>query len=521
LAQAVRDRSPDAAPTSTPALSSSKTPVTEAGDRVSLDERRKTWAIVRRTLCDPHVLALADQAVVSATSFLTTIAVGRATSASELGVYALGMSVLIAFANVQESLVSLPYTIQRFRPEGAPGEHAGSSLMLGGLLSALAISTLGATAAGIPVIDAKSELTTTVWVLAAVAPFVMLREFGRRFAFAHLRVADALVLDVTVAAMQLSVLCWLGWIGWMSAPTALAAIGAGCGLAGITWLYVGQHNFAFRRCLVWGAARRSWNLGKWLLANQLILVVQRQITYWMLIGIAGTTATGIFAACMSIGDLASPLMQGLSNSLWAKAALALKEGGGGALRREAFHETLLLGAPLIVFCATILVAGEYLMQLLCPGQDYGGRGDIVTVLALAQLSFAIGIPPYNALSITEHTSVNFWIGLVGTALTMVLVWALVVEWGVLGAAYGILAGNTGRSVVRWAVFWRIVPRSQLTGDPWRVARRWQSVNRRLRQFVRSCEYGSRFVPHRGRRKSQNEGATARAAFLCNSNARRD
>src|SRR5262245_60421060 len=41
-----------------------------------------------------HTLALLDQAVVSGASFLTTVVVGRSTSPSELGVYALGMSLL-------------------------------------------------------------------------------------------------------------------------------------------------------------------------------------------------------------------------------------------------------------------------------------------------------------------------------------------------------------------------------------------------------------------------------------------
>ncbi len=71
-----------------------------------------------------HALALADQAVVSGTSFLTMVVVGRSTSASELGLYSIASSLLVASVTIQDSLISLPYTIQRHRPLGKPAEHS-------------------------------------------------------------------------------------------------------------------------------------------------------------------------------------------------------------------------------------------------------------------------------------------------------------------------------------------------------------------------------------------------------------
>ena len=77
-----------------------------------------------------------DQAVVSGTSFLTTVIIGRWTDASQLGIYAIGISVLASSYTIQGSLITLPYSIQRHRPLGTPAEHAGSSLAHSGLLSA-------------------------------------------------------------------------------------------------------------------------------------------------------------------------------------------------------------------------------------------------------------------------------------------------------------------------------------------------------------------------------------------------
>src|SRR5689334_14460496 len=88
-------------------------------------------------------LALMDQAVVSGTSFLTTILVGRWCGAGELGAYSLGFSLLVAWAGVQESLIAVPYTLywHRCPPEEQRG-YSGSVLAHQAMLSALALVAL-------------------------------------------------------------------------------------------------------------------------------------------------------------------------------------------------------------------------------------------------------------------------------------------------------------------------------------------------------------------------------------------
>src|SRR5205823_12646980 len=82
-------------------------------------------------------LAVIDQAVVSGTSFLTTIFLWHWCGAGELGVYSLGFSLLVTWGCVQESLIAMPYTIYRHRPVlGTPAEYAGGVLVHQALLSA-------------------------------------------------------------------------------------------------------------------------------------------------------------------------------------------------------------------------------------------------------------------------------------------------------------------------------------------------------------------------------------------------
>jgi len=297
-----------------------------------------------------------------------------------------------------------------------------------------------------------------IWALAAVAPFALLRAFGRRFAFAHFQMNQALILDTAVAAIQLGGLGVLAWIGLLSATTAFAAIGAASAGIGVVWLYRARANFAVCGDQLPETMQQSWNLGKWLLANQLILVAQTNITYWLLAWAAGTSATGVYAACMSIALSANPLISGLSNILAPRAALAFKEGGGARLRREVTRESRLLGLVMALFCIVVLFAGEHVMRLLYHGNEYEGNGHTVTVLALALLASAVGMPASNALESIERPREVFWAGLFAAVLTAALVWSLVAGWGLLGAAYGFLAGNVAGAAGLWVAFLASVQR---------------------------------------------------------------
>jgi O-antigen/teichoic acid export membrane protein len=411
----------------------------------------KTW--------ETHALALADQAVVSAASFLTTILIARWTIPNELGLYSIGISILVSSIAIQESLISLPYTIRQHRALGTPVEHAGSSLTHCALLSALGTVILLVFALALSATNADPRLRAMIWTLTGVLPFAFLREFGRKLSLAHLRTGHALILDSAIATIQLAALCWIGWIGLMSGATACAAIGFACASASIVWLYFSRDKFAVRWSQVLTTARQSWGLGKWLFAGQIAVSVQGYMTYWLLALVIGTTETGVFAACMSIVLFANPVITGIGNIMTPRAVFALKDGGGLLLRHQMARDALLLSAVMISFCFVILFSGEDVMRLLYPGKEYDGQGHTISVLAVALLASAAGSPASNGLASLEHPRAIVWASAIGVVITGLLVWPLMVKWGLVGAAYGFLAGNVAASAGRWGAFLTLVPQS--------------------------------------------------------------
>ena len=443
-----------------------------------------------RTLFASRTLSLLDQAVVSGTSLFVTVVIGRFTVPSQLGIYALIVSLIIALQNVQNALISSPYTIQRHRPYGTPAEHAGSALALCGLLALAAMVFMVVVAW---IVDAQNEqpvLEAAIWALAAMAPFIVIREFGRDYAFAHLQMSKVLLLDLGVAAIQVGTLSYLAWSGSLSTATALATIGAACGITGMLWLYLDRKIFVVHMSRLPDAMRQSWKLGRWILANQLSLVAQVNLSYWLVAVIAGTAATGIYAACMCVASLANPLVLGLSNVMFAQATLAFKEGGYAKLRHDAFKEMLLLSATMTGFSLVIVFAGEQVLRLLFTSKDYLGHRDVLIALALWQLAHAVGIPAANALSAMERVRVNFYIGLGGTCITAVLIAILMIELGLVGAAIGLLIGSAARSAMRWGVFLTITePAAPAMSDPSNA----EAAAQVLQQLTNRDE-GRRLVP---------------------------
>lgn len=421
-------------------------------------KRGGRWSVLAQIVFGTHFLALADQAVVSGTSLLSTVLVGRWTVPSQLGVYTIGLSILASLLAVQDALVLLPYSIQRHRSSRTPAEHAGIMLLHGALLAAAATAAVALAAAGASVFWADADLTWLIWALVFTVPFAMLRELGRSYAFSHLDVTTALVIDAAVAAPQLGVLAWLGWVDRMSAVAACMALGGACALTGVGWLYYARSNFVIRAGQVRQATAESWGLAKWLCAGQVTVSIQGYASYWMLPLLVGLTETGVYAACNSIASLANPLLTAFRNILTPRAVLAFKEGGGANLRRQAARDALVLAGAMSLFCVVILLGGDLLLRVVYHGPEYGGRGHVVTVLAIAMMAAAVGAPASNALASMERPKAIVLATSVGGVFTLAAVFVLSMEWGVVGAAYGFLAGNIAGAAARWVAFLRVLAR---------------------------------------------------------------
>jgi O-antigen/teichoic acid export membrane protein len=289
-------------------------------------------------------------------------------------------------------------------------------------------------------------------VIAGIVPFVLAREFARRIAIARLKMTEALFLDSAVAMIQLTILGWLGVSGQMSAVGAWAALGAACALPAAGWFYHTRDNFKLRLEHLPTALAQTWRLGKWLLVGRITAQLQGYAIYWLSVAIAGAAVTGVYAACMSVIGFANPLIVGLANIFLPKSVLAWEDDGARSLWRQTIQNTALMAVAVTAFSIAIFFVGEHVMRFLFHGKEFEGHGQTLVVLALALSVGALGSTASFSLTAMGRAQAASLVAILDAPLTALLVWVLMVEWGLLGAAYAMLAAQIIGALCCWIVF---------------------------------------------------------------------
>jgi O-antigen/teichoic acid export membrane protein len=403
------------------------------------------------TLFRKGALSLFDQAVVSATNFLTMVLLGR-TAEQELGVYQLAFSIVLLATCVQNALISSPYTLFGNRMEGKRrAQYAGSTLMHQGALSALATLALAIAAVGIAFGWGPIRLEHLAWVLAVMLPFILVREFVRRVAFAHLQLTVVLALDITVAALQLGGLIALKANGMLTASTAFGAIGVACALAGGATFFFMRRRFAVKHTSALSDLRRNWTFGKWAFGAQVLTLTSAYCIPWMLALLRGTAETGRYSACLSLVLVANPLLIGLNNFLSPQAVHAYHSQGLKGLRRLTWGISLGVSGVLTVVTILLVLFGGKLLTLVY-GQKLTGNELPVAILALNMIALAASLGVENGLVALNRPSANFWSYLAGQIVTLAGCFTLIVPYGVVGAALASFFGIVTATAVKFALF---------------------------------------------------------------------
>ena len=402
-------------------------------------------------------VALFDQCIVSGSRFVTTILIGRFCGAQQLGEFALAFQVSMLLGVVMEGLISYPYIIFCNRYEGRErAEYAGSVLLHSAALAILAMAILALAATVMSLGPGTSDFSQITWILVAITPFIVLREFGRRFAFAHLRMGTAVALDLATAIFQIGAIIWLAVTDSLSASTALWAVGLAAAISGAGWLIYDRREFGFRREKILPIWLKNWAAGRWLFGSSIIASATDTSVYWLLAFMSGLTATGILAACMTIVQFANPILLGLGNVLQPTTARAYSEGGRASVRQIVRRGQLSLGIFMTVFFVIVVFVGADVIAFLYQGAEYANRDHTVIVLGLYVLASALELSPSFGLRILEKANLVFFAKLVEAGLILAVIILLAGNYGILAAAYALLLGSGAAALMLSLMFFREV-----------------------------------------------------------------
>jgi O-antigen/teichoic acid export membrane protein len=407
------------------------------------------------------LLAVAGQFFASLTNFGTGVIVGRACGPTEYGLYFLGFTILVFLLELQNALISTPYSV--YAPRQAEGEAAwyrGSVLAHQGTLSLLVSAGFLLAALVSAAGFGPHGMAPVFMALAAASVFFLLRDQTRRLCFAHMQMRTALVCDALVAVLQLGGLYAVYRAGWLTPAAAYGVVGVACAVVslGYFWLADGGVKVSFARGREDFA--RHWVFGKWVVASAVLWGVSMNFYPWLINYYQGPEQAGVWGAAFTLVSLGNVFMMGVHNFLGPKIASVYATSGAPALRRYVFEANAALAVPMLGLCAVLYIAGEWMLGLVY-GEAFAAGAPVMTVLAINLTLLALAFVFSRGLFAIERADLDFQVNFIPLVLLFAAGIPLVREYGIKGAAWALCLANGVALCCRMAAFLIAQPREEV------------------------------------------------------------
>ncbi len=420
------------------------------------EAQRRPWGqVVRRWTDSPGmrqgILALVDQCLASATTFLTMMILARACSQDELGIYSLCFSIVLFACVMQERSLSAPYLAFVHQHQGESAVRLlGSTFVHQAILAAL-ISLCLFLYAGILIIkDGFTTMSTSTLVIGIAVPMMMLRDFIRSISFAHLQLSSALLVDGLVFLLQISGLAALWFFVGLTIPCVFLIIGTACFLASAIWLFRRPLPLTIRWGEVRSDWRNHWHYARWLVFGRLLGNGSRICMPWIVAALLNLSAAGVLAACGTLAGISWVFVRGMNNLLQPRTVRAFHNRGPAALKRELVRTAVLYCVVLGGMALAFLVIGEWLLVLLF-GKEFGWATAALVLLGFNSLLTGLAMTSSNGLAALQRPKGNFLGEAATFAVTVVSAIPLVLAYGITGAAIAMVAGSLASFVVMTAI----------------------------------------------------------------------
>lgn len=399
--------------------------------------------------------SLGDQAIVSAANFLVLFFVARGSTTADVGIYAVALSIVVILISTQEALITRPYTIRFFDSGLNDKDLAGSAFLLTLLFSAIACSVSLLFYFLQTQFFGNSTFALLGTAISFAIPFALLRQFIRRFLLAIGSLRELFFFDLFCIALMFSAISYLFQTENLNVVTVFWAMGGAYFLGFASWLVVRFRQFSFNVKSVQHTCVLFWSTGKWLLPTRVIREFQGYMTHWFSIVLLSASATGVFAANLSIVALSNPFVIGLLNIMMPGAVRVYKDNGMVGLRNQTIANMLVMFLIMVSFYVLIFLFGDSLIGLLFPDQDYRQNSALLLVLAAAISIGAISSPISVSLVCSDHAKEETRIYFYVCALSLFAVPLLIALGGLTGASCSVLFIETAAFIARLRLLMRI------------------------------------------------------------------
>jgi O-antigen/teichoic acid export membrane protein len=393
--------------------------------------------------------ALADQAMVSGTNFLTGVLFARFLGVAEFGRFTLAWMVVQFVASLQMAMISSPMMSIAPKQSAEDRPYYYGSVLAQQIIFAVISSCL------VWLCVRLSQYIYPTWQIhelatpLAIAVFCFQsQDFLRRWFFSQGRPAAAFVNDAVSYLGQLAVLFYYYHLTTLDTTKVLYINAVTSALAFYGFFILGKLAYSTKSLIVY--SQRNWAVSKWLVASSILQWTSGNLFLIASGTLLNTTAVGALKAAQNIVGITHILFQGLENIIPIRISHSLNQTGICGMRAYLKKVSLFGGFATLSILAPIIIMPEFLLKMVY-GFEYIEYGFVVVCYGVIYLAIFFSLPLRAALRALEYSKPIFVAYVISTLFSVFTVKPLLTAFAIKGALIGI----AGTSSVLLAVLFTL------------------------------------------------------------------
>jgi exopolysaccharide production protein ExoQ len=426
-----------------------------ATETYSLIGRRRFKNLLLGRLLGRSIWGLGDQALISASNFLTTVVLARRLNPTDFGAFTLLYAAVFFMVSLQTTLVSRPHNVLGATRQGEEYRRY-TTVTAVSQVCFTAMFALVALTAALVAQHAAWGVAPLLFPLALVIVAWQLQEFTRRVLYTEGRLRDAFANDLISYGGQATGIVALGYVGQLSGARAFSIIALTSAVAAAYGFWQIRGSLICRG--VWDAVRadgfaENWRFGKWLFGAALAAWVAGQLYPILIGGFISIAEAGAFSAVFTLMGPARILLIAMDTALVPAGARAFAERGQAGLQ-SFVGRIFLLTAPIIaVYCIGVSLLASRILGAAY-GDHYRPYGWLLALFALSYALDYLRHPISIALEARRASAPIFRAYLLSSIVVLTAGIAAVRFLGLLGAALGTIANSLILGVLLWRYYGR-------------------------------------------------------------------
>jgi O-antigen/teichoic acid export membrane protein len=395
---------------------------------------------VLRQFLGREIWALGDQAVVSATNFLTNVMLARFMGLREFGIFALAWMSVLFVNSIQTALIISPMmSIGPKQEEKDRPAYFGAVVFQEIVLVTFCFVLVFVVLKTSSDLFRHANLQHLALPLAVSAFAYQMQDFVRRYFFAVRRSRRALADDALSYLTQLPILFFLHRAGRLDSATALWAM-AGTSIVGfvVGWFWV--ERLEFRWDWIKAISIRHWRVSRWLTGSALLVWTSSNLFVIAAPVVYGVAAAGVLKASQNLMGATHVWFQGLDNIVPVESARRLREGGVHSMLAYTRSIIVKWGGLTLLFAAIMAAAPGFWLRIIY-GPQMVQYAYVLRLYALLYLIVFLGGPLRAGLQALEFTVPIFWSYLAMTAFSITLALPMAKRLGLSGTMLGLIGAQ--------------------------------------------------------------------------------